>query len=98
MRTDFTTRFVLDGGRVTLRHIDLATDGAVTHVNGNLDFSRWPEQSYNVSSTLSFPRMRELFFANQTWRITGEGGFEGVFRLFRGGFNRRASSAARTWQ
>ena len=87
MRTDFTTRFVLDGGRVTLRHIDLVTDGAVTHVNGNLDFSRWPEQSYNVSSTLGFPRMRELFFANQTWRITGEGGFEGVFRLFRGGFN-----------
>ena len=31
--------------------------------------------------------MRELFFANETWRITGEGGFEGIFRLFRGGFN-----------
>jgi len=87
MSADFTTRFILENGQVQLQHIDLITDGALSHVNGAVDFSKWPEQTYNVNSTIDFPRMREIFFANETWRITGEGGFAGVFHLFKNGFN-----------
>jgi hypothetical protein len=85
MWADMSTRFVLDGPRVTLRHIDLTTDGAVSHVNGFLDFSRWPEQTYNVHSTVDFARMREIFFSGASWRLGGTGEFTGVFRLFKDG-------------
>jgi hypothetical protein len=85
MRTDMTTRFVLDGPRVTLTHVDLVTDGSVSHVTGHLDFSRWPEQRYNVNSTVDFARMREIFFADQSWALGGSGRFTGVFELFHDG-------------
>ena len=85
MRADMTTRFVLDGPRVTLRHIDLETDGASTHVNGWIDFANWPLQTYNVESTVDFARMREIFFSSAGWRLGGTGRFTGVFRLFKDG-------------
>ena len=85
MAASLSTRFTLDGSRVLLRHIDLIADGSVSHVNGLVDFSRWPEQTYNVNSTVDFARMREIFFANESWRLGGEGQFTGVFRLFRNG-------------
>jgi hypothetical protein len=85
MRADMTTRFALDGPRVALRHIDLTTDGSRSHINGFVDFSRWPEQIYNINSTVDFPRMREIFFANESWRLGGAGQFTGIFRFFKGG-------------
>jgi hypothetical protein len=85
MRAAVTTRFSLDGSVVTLRHMDLLTDGAVSHINGIVDFSKGPEQTYNVSSEVDFARMRELFFSNETWRVSGQGHFAGIFHLFKGG-------------
>jgi hypothetical protein len=83
MRADMTTRFHLDGPYVRLQHIDLATDGAETHVNGYVNFANWPEQRYNVSSTIDFPTMREIFFPNERWRLAGEGEFNGIFNLYK---------------
>ena len=40
---------------------------------------------FNFNSEIDFPRMRELFFANESWRLSGEGRFAGVFRLPREG-------------
>lgn len=85
MRADMTTRFALDGGVVRLDHIDLVTDGAVSHVNGVVDFNNWPDQTYNVNSDVDFGRMREIFFANESWDLEGAGEFRGVFHLFDGG-------------
>ena len=85
MSTDMKTRFFLEGSKVTLPHIDLKTDGAVTHVTGNLDFSRWPEQSYVVKSDIDFARMKAIFFAKETWVVRGRGQFAGVFNLYKDG-------------
>jgi hypothetical protein len=85
MAAALSTRFTLSGGKVNLHHIDLVTDGATSHVTGVLDFSTWPEQTYNVRSDIDFSRMREIFFARETWRATGKGEFTGVFRIFREG-------------
>lgn len=85
MRTSMTTRFVLDAPRVNLQHIDLITDGSESHVSGQVDFSRWPNQIYNVNSTVDFARMKEIFFFNESWKLGGQGSFKGVFRLFDGG-------------
>ena len=85
MATDFTTRFTLEGPLVTLQHADLTTDGARTHVNGQVDFARWPEQRYNIQSDLDFARMRQLFFASESWDVAGKGHFNGIFHVYNGG-------------
>jgi hypothetical protein len=86
MRADFGTRFALDEqGRVRLDHIELVTDGARTHLNGIVDFKNWPEQTYNIDSTIDFPRMREIFFRHEKWSLAGAGHFQGIFHLYKDG-------------
>ncbi|MEO8481429.1 MAG: translocation/assembly module TamB domain-containing protein [Acidobacteriota bacterium] len=79
MATDMSARFVLDGPRVQLQHIDLKTEGTVSHVNGLINFTRWPEQVYYVNSSIDFKTMREIFFPNETWRLGGQGEYTGSF-------------------
>ena len=38
-----------------------------------------------VKSRVQFPRMREIFFANEPWALSGDGDFTGTFHLFKGG-------------
>jgi hypothetical protein len=85
MSADLGASFVIDKGLIRLHRIDLVTDGAVSHVTGVVDTSHWPEQTYQVESRLDFRRMREIFFAHDAWRISGEGRFHGAFHLYRGG-------------
>lgn len=85
MAVDLRTRFELDGPIVRLRHIDLIADGSVSHVTGEIDFGNWPNQVYQIQSTVDFARMKDLFFTGETWRIQGEGDFTGRFLLGKGG-------------
>src|SRR5580765_8017562 len=85
MWTDFTAAFTLDGSRVHLSRIDFTTDGAETTAAGDVDFAHWPEMLYTVKSRVHFPRMREIFFTKEKWTLSGDGDFEGTFRLFDGG-------------
>jgi hypothetical protein len=85
MRTDLGASFYIDGHLLKLPKIDLLTDGGVTRLNGEVDLSRWPEQTYQVDSRLDFKRMREIFFARDAFRLSGEGRFQGIFHLFHGG-------------
>jgi hypothetical protein len=85
MRADMYTTFHIDGGKVILDRINQLTDGALSEVTGEADFSRWPEQIYKVKSRVNFPRMREIFWANQDFSLHGEGDFNGTFHLFKGG-------------
>jgi hypothetical protein len=87
MWANFTAAFELDGPRVHLPRIDIATDGAETTASGDVDFSHWPNMKFAVKSRVHFPRMREIFFTNETWRIQGDGDFAGTFRLYDGGHN-----------
>src|SRR5204862_221144 len=79
--------FVLDGPRVHLPRIEINTDGAETTASGEVDFSHWPNMQYDVKSRVHFPRMREIFFTDEKWRLAGDGDFTGTFRLFDGGRN-----------
>ncbi len=85
MRSDMTTRFIVEPPRVVLQHIDLTTDGSSSHVNGAVEFSRGIDHTYNFDSAVDFARMREIFFARESWRLGGRGRFTGVFRLPREG-------------
>jgi hypothetical protein len=98
MATDLAARFELDGSIVRLRHIDLVADGSTSHVNGEIDMANWPNQYYNVRSTIDLARMKQLFFTRETWRLGGEAEFSGRFALGKGGVRdltgRFSSSAA----
>jgi len=85
MWANFKARFDIDGSRLHLGRIDIDTDGATTIAAGDADMSRWPEMLYEVKSRVNFPRMREIFFRNEEWALTGDGDFAGKFHLFKGG-------------
>jgi hypothetical protein len=78
-------QFVIDGSRIHLPRIDLDTDGATTIAQGDVDMGHWPNQSYTVQSRVQFPRMRQLFFKDETWDLSGDGRFTGIFRLIKHG-------------
>ena len=78
--------FVIDGPHVELDRIEFDTDGAKTVARGSVELGkRWPEQSYDFESRVQFPRMNDIFFADQNWDLTGDGDVIGRFRLFKGG-------------
>ena len=35
--------------------------------------AHWPNQGYRVRSRVNFPRMRELFFRDASWTVSGDG-------------------------
>jgi hypothetical protein len=90
MRADMSTSFLIEDGKVILEEIQLLTDGARSDLTGVVDFRRWPEQTYQVRSRVDFPRMREIFFANDNFSLSGEGDFRGTFHMFREVVNGRA--------
>ena len=85
MWANMKAQFVIDGSRIHLDRIDMDTDGATTVASGDVDMAHWPNQGYQVKSRVNFPRMRELFFKDETWRISGAGDFTGSFLLFKTG-------------
>ncbi len=87
MWTNMSARFTIDGSRLRMDGIDIESDGAHSTAEGEIDLARWPEMSYAVQSKVSFPRMREIFFASEPWKLTGDGDFDGTFHLFKGGYD-----------
>lgn len=86
MRSDMRVKFqVDDGGLIRLPEIILDTDGAHSLVHGQVDFGHWPEMLYYVDSRVDLWRMREIFFATESWRSRGDARFVGTFHLFDGG-------------
>ena len=85
MGAEMRTTFQLDGGNMHLDRIDLRTDGAESVLTGDVDFRNWPEMSYEVRSRIDFPRMREIFFADDDFTVYGDGDFTGTVHLFKGG-------------
>jgi hypothetical protein len=85
MQTDMQGIFTIEGPLVKFSELTLVSDGSRSDATGTVDLSRWPEQTWHVKSVVDFPRMREIFFARETWVLGGEGRFTGVFHLFKGG-------------
>ena len=85
MWANMKAQFVIDGPRIHLDRIDLDSDGAKTVLTGDVDMAHWPNQGYRMHSRVNFPRMRELFFRDASWRVSGDGDFNGTFRLYKTG-------------
>src|SRR5262245_52791933 len=85
MSARFKAQFAIDGPRIHLDRIDMNTDGAVTTGTGDVDMAHWPEQTYQMQSRVAFPRMKQLFFKDEKWTVTGDGNFKGTFHLSKAG-------------
>jgi len=83
MWANFKAQFVIDGPRIHLDRIDLDSDGAKTVLRGDVDMGHWPNMGYTMRSRVNFPRMRELFFKDAGWSVSGDGDFTGTFRLWK---------------
>jgi hypothetical protein len=82
-----TSRFRIDGPKLHFYKLDLVTDGAVSTMDGDIDFTRFPEQIYRVKSQIDFPTQKHIFFNREKFTVTGKGNFEGTYQLFKvGGF------------
>ncbi len=85
MAADLSAAFKFVDGKVIFDRIELLTDGAVSEMTGVVDPAQWPEQLYQIKSRVQFPRMRDIFFAHDTFTLSGEGLFTGSFHMFSGG-------------
>jgi hypothetical protein len=82
-RADMQTRFKIDGGKITLEHINLQSVGASTTVTGYVDVKNWPEMVYNVKSRVDFPIQKAIYFKDMNFTVAGHGDFDGTFRFFK---------------
>jgi hypothetical protein len=82
-RTDMDSAFQIDGGRLTFDRMSLITEGTRSELIGDVNFAYWPELMLAMKSDIDFPRAKELFFAGDTFSLTGKGKFEGTFHLFK---------------
>ncbi|MDQ3171082.1 MAG: hypothetical protein M3Q55_13175, partial [Acidobacteriota bacterium] len=85
MRADMRSRFKFEGAKILFQEILLLTDGAESKMTGQADFGNWPEQTYEITSGIELRRMRELFFAKESWVLSGRSTFNGTFHMFKGG-------------
>ena len=78
---DMSSHFTVDDGRLLFDRIDLRRP-TTTRLFGDASLSHWPEQMYRMRSTVDFPWMRKIFFANDSFELW-KGEFLGNFHLFR---------------
>ncbi|MCC7123793.1 MAG: translocation/assembly module TamB domain-containing protein [Acidobacteria bacterium] len=77
--------FRIQGSQLEFDQMQLITDGAVSDMTGRLDLAQWPEQIYTIHTEYQLPKMREIFFANDRFSLSGRGTFDGTFHMFKGG-------------
>ena len=72
-RTDMKSRFEIDDGRIVFDRMELTTEGTRSELVGDVNMRYWPELMLQMKSSIDFPKQRELFFAGDTFSLTGKG-------------------------
>jgi translocation and assembly module TamB len=80
---EMRSSFLIDAGRIVFDRIDLLTDGARTRLIGDADMAHFPEQMYRLRSEVDFATMRRIFFARESFELSGTGTLTGTFHLFK---------------
>jgi len=79
------SRFTIEGPHLQFSGIDLVSEGARSQLTGSIDFAHWPEQIYQIKSSIDFPTQKNIYFHQYTFSAFGQGKFQGTFHLFSGG-------------
>jgi hypothetical protein len=80
---EMQSRFRIDGPKLHFSRLDLVTDGAVSVMDGDIDFRNWPSQIYRIKSKIDFPTQKRIYFAKDKFTVRGTGEFEGTYQLFK---------------
>jgi translocation and assembly module TamB len=75
--------FAINDGRVVFERLELDTEGTHSELVGDANLRYWPELMLTMKSTIDLPKARELFFAGDTFSLSGKGAFTGHFHLFK---------------
>ncbi|MGE4068615.1 MAG: translocation/assembly module TamB domain-containing protein [Vicinamibacterales bacterium] len=87
MSADMQMSFRVQDGQVIVEKVDLTTDGARTALTGVVDVPHWPEQTYQITrSDIQLPRMRDIFFHDDDFELSGQAVFTGTFHKYDGGW------------
>jgi hypothetical protein len=79
------TWFRIEGGLVHVERGEVETYGSTTVAHGIVDPSHWPEQRFETVSTVQMPAVREVFWAHDTFSLTGEAHITGSLHIYKGG-------------
>src|SRR5947207_533396 len=79
------SRFSIEGAHLQFSGIDLVSEGARSQLTGAIDVAHWPEQTYQIASTIDFPSQKSIYFHQYTFAASGQAEFQGTFHLFSGG-------------
>lgn len=82
-RTDMRSWFKIEDGQVKFDRIDLSSEGAQTRLTGAVDLGHWPEQRYQLTSTIDFATQKAIWFGDDDFTASGTGTFDGTFHLFK---------------
>ncbi len=85
MRSDGRAEFRFAKSHILLDKILWFADGMRTEGTGDVDVSRWPEQTYHLVSDVDLATAKQVFFTHETWRARGQARWTGTFHLFKGG-------------
>jgi len=85
MTTALNGWFRVDGGKVRFERAELRTHTTDTIAQGYVDVARWPDMRFTLRSAIPLPGVREIFWAHDTFSLSGMLQFRGMFRLFKGG-------------
>ncbi|TDI23172.1 MAG: translocation/assembly module TamB [Acidobacteria bacterium] len=88
---DMATDFELNGAQVHLIRVNLETDGASTVLVGDVDTADLPEMTFELKSDIDVSRLREIFFADENFTVSGDSLFTGSFHKFADGYDLRGS-------
>ena len=79
------SRFSMNGPLMHFDRIDLLSEGANSVLEGDIQFNKWPEQTYQIKSKLDIAKQKEIFFKRDRFTATGQADFDGTFHYFKGG-------------
>jgi hypothetical protein len=80
-----TSTFSMVAPNLHFDRINLTTDGAQSVLVGDLQMNRWPEQTYQIRSTIDIATQKGIYFAREAFDATGTAQFDGTFHYFKGG-------------
>lgn len=81
---DMQGRFSMQGSKLHWDDIDLETDGASSQLTGDIQMDKWPEQIYQIDSTIDIATQKHIFFNKDKFTATGTARFQGTFHYPKG--------------
>jgi hypothetical protein len=86
MWANFSSAFTVKDGKILMEKMALDGDGVQAQGTGVIDAAKWPESTFQLTSRHQLPRTRAIFYARESFELSGEGVFTSTVHKFNGGY------------